>query len=193
MRKEHERSLPDDRKEPIIERIFALVERYPSRNEAAKAWGININTLQNYYKRRELAPTPRHQLLEVIANHEGVSLEWLTYGIGEAPANTKNEHIKERKKEHTSTEVVDPDARLATLFSILSDREKQSLFEIIVRKGVDTVLRLSDERNIKLLQCNDMEKEKFLAGLEGNIKKEALTHSQDVVASSLSNTGKKAG
>ncbi|WP_273974871.1 hypothetical protein, partial [Serratia ureilytica] len=152
MRKEHERSLPDDRKEPIIERIFALVERYPSRNEAAKAWGININTLQNYYKRRELAPTPRHQLLEVIANHEGVSLEWLTDGIGEAPVNTKNEH----KKEHTSTEVVDPDARLATLFSILSDREKQSLFEIIVRKGVDTVLRLSDERNIKLLQCNDM-------------------------------------
>ncbi|CAI0792823.1 hypothetical protein [Serratia ficaria] len=189
MKKERASSFPANGKEPIIERIFSLVERYPSRNEAAKAWGININTLQNYYKRRDLAPTPRIQLLEVIAKHEGVSIEWLTDGIGEAPMNTKKEH----KNKGSHSEVIDPDARLATLFSILSDREKQSLFEIIVRKGVDTVLRLSDDRNIKLLQCNDMEKEKFLSGLDDNIKKETSVRSQDVVASSLSNAGKKAG
>ncbi|HHI3512753.1 TPA: hypothetical protein ACP48G_003251 [Klebsiella pneumoniae] len=189
MNKERKCSFDDDVKEPIIERVFSLVERYPSRNEAAKAWGVNINTLQNYYKRRDLAPVPRMKLLEVIANHEGVSLEWLVDGIGEPPVNTKKEH----KKEHEHSGLNDPDARLATLFSILSDEEKQSLFEIVVRKGVDTVLRLSDDRNIKLLQCNDVDKERLLVWLESGMKKEALEASEVVAETGLANSGKKAG
>lgn len=189
MDKERKCSFGDGLKEPIIERVFSLVERYPSRNEAAKAWGININTLQNYYKRRDLAPVPRTKLLEVIANHEGVSLEWLVDGIGEPPVNTKKEH----KKEHAISEFNDPDARLATLFSILSDEEKQSLFEIVVRKGVDTVLRLRDDRNIKLLQCNDVDKDRLLVWLESGMKKEAFEASEVVAETGLANSGKKAG
>ncbi|ESN58774.1 hypothetical protein FCG88_005620 [Klebsiella pneumoniae] len=189
MDKERKCSFGDDVKEPIIERVFSLVERYPSRNEAAKAWGININTLQNYYKRRDLAPVPRMKLLEVIANHEGVSLEWLVDGIGEPPVNTKKEHKKERKH----SELNDPDARLATLFSILSDEEKQSLFEIVVRKGVETVLRLRDDRNIKLLQCNDVDKERLLVWLESGMKKEAFEASEVVAETGLANSDKKAG
>ncbi|MDK1845475.1 MULTISPECIES: hypothetical protein [unclassified Klebsiella] len=189
MDKERKCSFGDNVKEPIIERIFSLVERYPSRNEAAKAWGININTLQNYYKRRDIAPTPRKQLLEVIANHEGVSLDWLVKGIGEPPVNTKKEH----DKEHTHSGLSDPDARLATLFSILSDEEKQSLFEIVVRKGVDTVLRLRDDRNIKLLQCNDVEKKRLLVWLDSGMKKEAFEASEVVAETGLANSGKKAG
>ncbi|HCT5932250.1 TPA: hypothetical protein OT246_002434 [Klebsiella pneumoniae] len=189
MDKERKCSFGDGLKEPIIERVFSLVERYPSRNEAAKAWGININTLQNYYKRRDLAPVPRTKLLEVIANHEGVSLEWLVDGIGEPPVNTKKEH----KKEHAISGFNDPDARLATLFSILSDEEKQSLFEIVVRKGVDTVLRLRDDRNIKLLQCNDVDKDRLLVWLESGMKKEAFETSEVVAETGLANSGKKAG
>jgi hypothetical protein len=109
MDKERKCSFGDNVKEPIIERIFSLVERYPSRNEAAKAWGININTLQNYYKRRDIAPTPRKQLLEVIANHEGVSLDWLVEGIGEPPVNTKKEHNKEHA--HSGLMIQTPDSR----------------------------------------------------------------------------------
>ncbi|HDS1152701.1 TPA: hypothetical protein QDZ66_003497 [Pluralibacter gergoviae] len=189
MEKERARSLSDIDKEPIIERIFSLVERYPSRNEAAKAWGININTLQNYYKRRESSPTPRRKLLEVIAEHEGVTLEWLTEGRGEPPVVEKKEH----RKEHASSGVIDPDQRLATLFSILSDDEKQSLFEIVVRKGVETVLRLRDERNIKLLQCNDAEKERFLVLLDSGLKKETSKTGEDVASTDLAHVGKKAG
>jgi hypothetical protein len=33
-------------------------------------------------------------MLEVIANHEGVSLDWLVEGIGEPPVNTKKELMK---------------------------------------------------------------------------------------------------
>lgn len=46
MRKAPQGSFPADGKEPIIERIFRLVERYPSRNAAARAWGINEGTLK---------------------------------------------------------------------------------------------------------------------------------------------------
>lgn len=63
----------------------------------------------------------------------------------------------------------------------------------LARKGVETVLYLLDEKNIKLLQCNDSEKEKFLVGLESSIKKETLNAGQDVEATDLSSTGKKAG
>ncbi len=63
----------------------------------------------------------------------------------------------------------------------------------LARKGVETVLYLLDEKNIKLLQCNDTEKEKFLVGLESGIKKETLNAGQDVEAPDLSSTGKKAG
>lgn len=64
MRKELEGSFPGQGKEPIIERIFKLVERYPSRNAAARAWGINEGTLKNYYNRKEIAPTPRYNQLK---------------------------------------------------------------------------------------------------------------------------------
>ena len=132
MDKERKCSFGGDVKEPIIERIFSLVERYPSRNEAAKAWGININTLQNYYKRRDIAPTPRKQLLEVIANHEGVSLDWLVEGIGEPPVDTKKEHEKER----THSGLSDPDARLATLFSICQTRKNNHCLKLLSAKGL---------------------------------------------------------
>ncbi|MBQ0955117.1 hypothetical protein [Serratia symbiotica] len=31
-------------KEPVIERVFRLIERYPSRSAAARAWGIRRTT-----------------------------------------------------------------------------------------------------------------------------------------------------
>lgn len=189
MKKEPKRSFGDKDKEPIIERVFALVERYPSRNEAAKAWGININTLQNYYKRRDITPTPRKQLLEVIAHHEGVSLEWLMDGIGEPPKNTK----KERNAERDGSSVNCYDIQLASIFSILTEEEKQSLFEILVRKGVDTVLRLKDDRNIQLIQCNESEKSRLLMMLESGVKKETSSACEDVVGSSPSDNKMKAG
>ncbi|EAM7936288.1 hypothetical protein AATO11_004849 [Salmonella enterica] len=152
MRKERERSFVDKTKEPIIERIFTLVDRYSSRNEAAAAWGININTLQNYYKRRELAPVPRKKLLQQIANHEGVSIEWLQYGHGEPPAPVPVDNEHKKTNEHKVTREEDIDASLLTLLGTLSEKEKISLYTVLVRKGVETILHLLDEDNINLLK-----------------------------------------
>lgn len=123
-------------KEPVIERVFMMIERYPSRSAAARAWGINVNTLKNYYRRQEIQPTPRPALLKKIAEHEGVSLEWLTTGEGKGPDLSTKEPIKPTKSH------VDSNDGLYDLLSLLTEQERQSLYQAFVRKGVDTMLQL---------------------------------------------------
>ncbi|EEY6073187.1 TPA: hypothetical protein ACGQMH_004415 [Escherichia coli] len=155
--KEHNGSFAPDSKEPVINRIFKLVDRYRSRNEAAKAWGININTLQNYYKRKDLSPVPRKTLLEKIAQCEGVSLEWLQTGEGKEP---------EKNTKRTQDGLVPPhsdlDDKILSLIRFLSDSEKEALFQVLARKGIETLLFLLDEDNIRLLQMDRVVKEKIL-------------------------------
>ncbi|ECI5214663.1 hypothetical protein DUQ17_22200 [Salmonella enterica subsp. diarizonae] len=170
MSKERNGSFVHPGKEPLIQRLFYLVERYPSRSEAARAWGINISTLNNYYKRRHLNPIPRPGQLQKIAEKEGISLEWLTTGEGPKPAL-----LAKRTKEQMS-EVSDPvvtesnsmpegssiNSKLSTLIDILSDDEKNALFELLARKGVEIILCLLDKETQELLQ---LEGRKRLAAL----------------------------
>lgn len=137
MRKEQQGSFPEQGKEPIIERIFRLVERYPSRNAAARAWGINEGTLKNYYNRKDIAPTPRYNQLKKIAECEGVSLEWLQTGYGEEP---KDSNLNNKWALVTS----DLDNKILTFLSFLNDREKQRLIDVLGRKGAEHCLILLD-------------------------------------------------
>ncbi|EAB2878598.1 hypothetical protein FX488_16600 [Salmonella enterica] len=139
MRKEPQGSFPEQEKEPIIERIFRLVERYPSRNAAARAWGINEGTLKNYYNRKEITPTPRYNQLRKIAECEGVSLEWLQTGVGEEPKDSKKKHIPEK---HLG--LSDIDAKLLAFLAFLDDHEKQRLLDVLGRKGAEHCLILLD-------------------------------------------------
>lgn len=151
MTKTPQRSLPDDEKEPVIHRIFQLIEkRYSSRSEAANAWGMNVNTLGNYYKRAEQNPVPRNQQLQKIAECEGVSLEWLLTGEGDGP------------KEPLKTNLNNIDLQLMSMLSFLTLSEKQNLIEVLARKGVETALYLLDEDNIELLRLDNVVKEKIL-------------------------------
>ncbi|EBH6704375.1 hypothetical protein CQX46_06085 [Salmonella enterica] len=140
MRKERQGSFPGQGKEPIIERIFRLVERYPSRNAAARAWGINEGTLKNYYNRKEIAPTPRYNQLKKIAECEGVSLEWLQTGAGEEPKDSNQGNVLVKPIPSVS----DLDARILDLLSFLNDREKQRLIDVLGRKGAEHTLILLD-------------------------------------------------
>lgn len=167
--KKQPRSFDLEEKEPIIHRVFQLVDRYSSRSQAARAWGINISTLQNYYKRKDITPIPRKAHLIKIAEQEAVSLEWLLTGEGDGPewiTHVKNEksdvemglHHSEKQKKHSNT----LDFKLLELLSFLSQDEKQRLIEVFVRKGVETVLYLLDENNIRLLQLPEEERERLL-------------------------------
>lgn len=51
---------------------------------------------------------------------------------------------------------------LSALLSALSDAELNDLLITIKRKGVETLLYLLDERNIRLLALDDVVKEKYL-------------------------------
>lgn len=137
MRKAPQGFFPADGKEPIIERIFRLVERYPSRNAAARAWGINEGTLKNYYNRRDYAPIPRPHQLKKIAESENVTLEWLMTGEG----NVEPKDSKEPKKENTDN----VDAQILMFLSFLKPQEKQQVADVLGRKGAEQLLILLDE------------------------------------------------
>lgn len=117
-------------KEPVIERISQLVRKHPSRSAAARAWGVNINTLNSYFKNLPDTPMPRVNLLQRIADSEGVTLQWLMYGeteipespiIGDFPASSD---------------------RLVELLSFLTNEERQQLTTMLARKGVETSIQL---------------------------------------------------
>ncbi|EFW0539174.1 hypothetical protein OWI81_004001 [Shigella boydii] len=136
-------------KEPIVERMAYLIRRYPSRSAAARAWGININTLQSYFKKGN-TPEPRESILVRIAESEGVSLEWLKTGNGNPP------------KIQESQSSLSQGDQLTEMLSFLTSEERESLTNMLARKGVETLLRLLDKETQELLQ---LEGRKRLAAL----------------------------
>ncbi|WP_203435176.1 hypothetical protein [Salmonella enterica] len=152
MRKTPQGTFLAEGKEPVITRIFKLVDRYPSRSEAARAWGINVGTLNNYYKRKHLTPTPRRSQLIKIAEKEGVSLEWLTHGNDESsghshPPKESKDQIKPNDGIECDNNI---DNKLSMLLSLLRPQQKEALFEVLGRKGAEFSLILLD-RNIQEL------------------------------------------
>ncbi|EBK1728396.1 hypothetical protein AH934_07980 [Salmonella enterica subsp. enterica serovar Virchow] len=144
-----ERSFAEPGKEPVIERIFKLVTRYPSRSEAARAWGLNVNTMQNYYKRRhqQPAPLPRAQQLKKIAECEGVSMEWLLTGDGVEPEITKPKKRslvhRERNKRLSNHDGKGVQTILGA-WEALSEKEQELLTKILLRKGGEFLTILLD-------------------------------------------------
>lgn len=175
-------------KEPVIERIFKLVERYPSRNAAARAWHINENTLKNYYRRQGNQPLPREHQLMKIAKGEGVSIEWLLTGKGPGPNDTE-------KTPKTPTELPErtdsADDQLFRIISFLTKQERERLTEVLARKGVETLLCLLDEVNLKLMQLDLRDKVYALEVVTG--KKGPSAVSEDVTQPDPSTHSKKAG
>ncbi|HAK6308994.1 TPA: bacteriophage CI repressor [Salmonella enterica] len=145
MRKTPEGTFLEEGKEPVIARIFKLVDRYPSRSEAARAWGINVGTLNNYYKRKHLNPTPRRSQLIKIAEKENVSIEWLTSGEGSSPDMTPTEKDQKRPIDGFEHSHDDIDSKLSMLLSLLRPQEKKALFDVLGRKGAEFSLILLDD------------------------------------------------
>ncbi|AHF74372.1 putative regulatory protein [Candidatus Sodalis pierantonius str. SOPE] len=162
MRKERLGIFQTHDKEPVIDRIAQLARIYPSRSVAARAWGININTLNSYYKREANPPMPRENLLSRIAKCEGVTLEWLQFGDGKTPK--------------TPNKTEDRDG-LVDMLSFLTKEEREQLTTMLARKGVETVLYLLDENNIELLRLDHVVKEKIL-GKQPQTQEEAVLNAR---------------
>ncbi|EFH2231219.1 hypothetical protein LUT55_004431 [Escherichia coli] len=137
-------SFLDEGKEPVIERIFRLAERYKSRSEAARAWGINVQTLQNYYKRRnnQPPPQPRKHHLQNIAEREHVSMEWLVHGYGDEPS-MKKEQIEQTKRTKKQR-IDDSDSIIMRAWDSLTSSEQEILSNLLIRKGAELLTVLLD-------------------------------------------------
>jgi hypothetical protein len=168
-------------KEPVIERITSLVRHYPSRSAAARAWGVNVNTLKSYYRKEGAIPEPRDNLLARIAESEGVSFEWLKYGTGEQP---QGGHSGEVKSPISTT----PGDELIQILGFLTVAERKQLATMLARKGVETVLYLLDEDNIKLLKMDRVMKEKVL-GLQPQTLEEAARVDEEARECGANNEG----
>lgn len=172
-------------KEPVIERIFKLAERYKSRREAAKAWGINENTLKNYYKRKDSNPTPRQNQLIKIAESEGVSLEWLLMG-GELESPNTTNPMKNRVDGADLIFILDeahsnsPEIELINLIRVLDKNEIYQLVTTLKRKGVELLTLLNDDISLELLQLPEHEKIQLLTRYK-NIKEGAFEGDQEDV------------
>ncbi|WP_140918685.1 helix-turn-helix domain-containing protein [Limnobaculum xujianqingii] len=190
MTKEPKGTLLSKGKVPVIERIAELARKYPSRSAAARAWGINVNTLNSYYKNETPPPVPRENLLARIAEREGVSLDWLKTGKDEIPKLPENSVIRDG---------------LSDLLSFLTDEERYQLTMVLTRKGVETILYLLNEDNLLLLQQPDTLKAHMLQEyVTGKLRDEsAISNDQDKVCArsgekqtppqSLASGQKKAG
>ncbi|EEP6114059.1 hypothetical protein HBC34_001433 [Salmonella enterica] len=150
-------SFDDKQKEPVIDRIASLVNRYPSRRQAAQAWGINYNTLQNYFKRADKEPIPRKAVLEKIANKERVTVDWLLTGMSsivdkKEPINTWNE----RSLSNSNA------LRLLDMLDFLGEDKINALIKLLTLKGVEQLTGLLDEDNLSLMQLTGEKREAAL-------------------------------
>lgn len=144
-------------KEPVIERIASLVNRYPSRRQAAQAWDINYNTLQNYFKRADQEPVPRKAVLEKIAKKENVTIDWLLTGMG---SNDTTKELTPSKNELTLT---NPSVlRLLDMLDFLGEEKINAIVKLLTLKGVERLTGLLDEDNLNLMQLTGEKREAAL-------------------------------
>lgn len=154
--KENEFAFVGDRKESFRDRLEKLIGKRSVR-AAAKDWGLPTSTINNYLHK---GTEPALRVVMTIAEAETVSLEWLAAGLNKnliaknSPTESSNENEIVRS---------DVERKLFEQLSFLTEREKQKLVEVFARKGVETILHVLDDNNIKLLQLPDVIKEQILA------------------------------
>lgn len=154
--KENNFAFQNEGKESIEERLRKLIGNRSVR-AAAKDWGLSFSTLNNYLTR---GTEPSLNVAVKISHVEHVTIEWLATGMD-------NPFTQKKMDEQTLSNSSDLDRRLTELLSFLRDNEKQELIESLIRKGIETILYLLDEDNIKLLQLDRVVKAKIL-GLQSN-------------------------
>lgn len=169
----------------ISARLAYLSSQYITSTHAAKAWGISNEKLKGLC---DGSLEIDSDLLLKIAEIEGISWEWLKLGVGETPPYKSKASPK--KKEVISTDV---DRNITSLLSTFSESEKEALFKMLARKGIETLLYLLDDINIDILQKDRKDKVRMLALLENEIKKGTSSLADDVAQSSPSSASKKAG
>ena len=129
-------SLQDTAKETTKNRLQELIGERSIRGAAAD-WGLTYSTLNNYLTR---GSQPRIEAARKIAGAEGVSVEWVLYGL------------KKNSSDVGRTDGLDGgDADWNRIYESMSEDERATFTRIVYRHGVSTILQLADDENIQLL------------------------------------------
>lgn len=182
-------SFEPNRKEPFSERLNELLEGR-SLYRAAKDWDVNFSTLKNYYARPD--SSPRKDVVSKIAQAEGVSAEWLL-GMDSNEPQSLREPRQVYQPNTMQNEATMSAIKLAEMLSVLGNEGVDALIRLFTLKGVETLLQLLDERNLKLLQLPDSDKDRLLAILENSSKKGTSEIGSGVTEPDPEATSKKVG
>ncbi|RAP70609.1 putative regulatory protein [Candidatus Erwinia dacicola] len=136
--------------------------------QCADDWDIKLSTLKNYFSRLEARP--RYEVLSKISNKEKVSIEWLLNGVGSNEPSSQQKNTPNAKILWLN--------RLTEMLELLSDEDVEALTRQLTLKGVETILYLLDDDNIKLLRLDRVMKEKVL-GLQPRTPEEVARDDEE--------------
>lgn len=181
--KQTEVAIQGSGKETLSERLRSLIGNRSAR-AAAQEWGLSFSTLNNYLNR---GTEPSFSVAARIAEHEGVSIEWLAFG-GELNSNMKGVIAKNEDTNSISSSDMQDPARYAWLmvYESLDKKEVEALLRLIHKKGVDSILNTKALDNMAahdFLQLSETDQQRVLrlaqqikeGASEDNLENE-LTH-----------------
>lgn len=193
--KENEFAIQDSGKENLASRLRKLIGTRSARSAAAE-WGLSFSTLNNYLNR---GTDPSFSVMQTIATKEGVSLDWLAFGMKESnrvhPVND------------TAQQAPSDGLEIAWLlvYKALDKDDLEALMGLLLKEGARGVLALScgkerinqtvrhelTELERALLRLPAEEQERLMALHEA--KKGAFEGSEVELSQSLASEKKQAG
>jgi hypothetical protein len=141
-------SFRSESKETMKDRLLHLIGTR-SRRQAADDWGIKYATLNNYLTARESQPRPN--VVKQIADAEGVDSNWILYGVS-----------SQEKETARATPLKANVQFICDMMSVLSESETESLRNVLIREGIKTLLALTEEDNLHLINLNQRQKKAAL-------------------------------
>ncbi|EFC1481713.1 XRE family transcriptional regulator [Escherichia coli] len=129
--KNHRVSFVEGQKETFLARLRELVNGRPLQ-QAADDWKIPKSTLNNYFYR---GSHPRIEVVQRIAQEEGVSMEWLLGKRDVRPGGENKETV-----EVMGNKRLDEDMQIISFLSMMSQEDKKALLKGILDIGIKGIL-----------------------------------------------------
>lgn len=126
-------SLSFTSKETLVDRIQTLIKGRSIR-AVSLAWGLPYSTLNNYLNK---GTDPSFKAIQVIAEAENVSLDWLAFGSNESELEPPVDTPKYNKTSPVIRNAWD------MVYESLSEHEINELLKVIHRKGIEGILQIT--------------------------------------------------
>ena len=158
MKRNEKLSFEGEDKESLKHRLLKLIGDRP-RRVAAQDWGIKYATLNNYLTSRGSIPRPN--VVRKIAEVEGVNIQWILKGEMSPEKETKNKAKLNVpiNDEHDVAQGSDGDKQeWIKIYEAMTPDERQRTLQVVRRKGIDTLLAITDEDNQALISLSPLAK-----------------------------------